>query len=155
MSGAGRDGHTTRGDDDPAVARLRTQGWLVIPPETAADLPPEIVERVNNLLTQPTYVRLGEAATRLGVSHTTAQQWYDNGTLRGRRLFARKDRMVEVASIREVEALLAIPVEALQEAALLDLRRKNWEQKVETVEASPPGPARDQALAELHEQRPE
>jgi predicted aspartyl protease len=38
-----------RGDETAAV-RLRDHGWLVIPPEVVAELPAEIVERVNNVL---------------------------------------------------------------------------------------------------------
>ena len=41
-----------RRGDDTAAGRLREHGWLVVPPEALAELPAEIVERVNNLLTQ-------------------------------------------------------------------------------------------------------
>lgn len=101
------------------------------------------------------HVRLAEAARRLGVGRTTARKWYDDGLLRGKRLPARGDRLVEVTSVREVEICLKIPVAVLRDAALLDLRRRNWQRQVEAVEATPPGPERDKALAELQQQRPE
>lgn len=43
-----------RRGDDTAATRLRKHGWLVIPPEAVTELPAEIVERVNNVLTQHT-----------------------------------------------------------------------------------------------------
>lgn len=33
-----------RRGDETAAARLRNHGWIVIPPEGVADLPPEVVE---------------------------------------------------------------------------------------------------------------
>lgn len=35
-----------RRGDETAAARLRDHGWIVIPPEAVADLPPEVVQRV-------------------------------------------------------------------------------------------------------------
>lgn len=43
-----------RRGDETAAARLRAHGWIVIPPEAVAQLPPEAVYRVNNVLTQHT-----------------------------------------------------------------------------------------------------
>ncbi len=41
-----------RRGDETAAARLRNHGWLVLSPEAVAELPAEIVERVNNALAQ-------------------------------------------------------------------------------------------------------
>ena len=41
-----------RRGDETAATRLRAHGWLVIPPEAVTELPADVVERVNNLLTQ-------------------------------------------------------------------------------------------------------
>ena len=41
-----------RRGDETAATRLRNHGWLVVPPEAGDELPAEIVERVNNVLTQ-------------------------------------------------------------------------------------------------------
>jgi hypothetical protein len=43
-----------RRGDETAAARLRASGWLVISPEAVAKLPAEVVNRVNNVLTQHT-----------------------------------------------------------------------------------------------------
>lgn len=43
---------TRRRGDETAAARLRSHGWIVVPPEVAADLPADVIERVNNVLTQ-------------------------------------------------------------------------------------------------------
>lgn len=43
-----------RQGDETAAARLRDHGWLVIPPEAVAELPVEITECVDNVLTQHT-----------------------------------------------------------------------------------------------------
>lgn len=43
-----------RRGDETAAARLRENGWLVVPPEAVAILPAEIVGRVNNVMTQHT-----------------------------------------------------------------------------------------------------
>ena len=36
-----------RRGDETAAARLRKHGWLVVPPEVLAQLPPDLIERVN------------------------------------------------------------------------------------------------------------
>lgn len=41
-----------RRGDETAAARLRAHGWLVVPPESVSQLPADVVERVNNVLTQ-------------------------------------------------------------------------------------------------------
>lgn len=41
-----------RRGDETAAARLRSHGWLVIPPEAVAELPSGTIERVNNVLIQ-------------------------------------------------------------------------------------------------------
>jgi hypothetical protein len=41
-----------RRGDETAAARLREHGWLVLSPEAAADLPAEILDHINNVLTQ-------------------------------------------------------------------------------------------------------
>lgn len=40
-----------RGQETKA-ATLREAGWLVVPPEAAAQLPADVIERVNNVLAQ-------------------------------------------------------------------------------------------------------
>lgn len=40
-----------RRGDETAANRLRAHGWLVVPPEAVAQLPADMVERVNNVLT--------------------------------------------------------------------------------------------------------
>lgn len=41
-----------RRGDETAAARLRSHGWLALPPEAVDGLPVDVVERVNNVLTQ-------------------------------------------------------------------------------------------------------
>lgn len=41
-----------RRGDETAAARLRSHGWIVVPPEAVADLPAEVVQRASNVLTQ-------------------------------------------------------------------------------------------------------
>ncbi len=38
--------------DETAAARLRDHGWLVVPPEAVAEISAEVVEQVNNALSQ-------------------------------------------------------------------------------------------------------
>lgn len=41
-----------RRGDETAAARLRTHGWLVIPPEVLTELPADVVDRINNALAE-------------------------------------------------------------------------------------------------------